>query len=221
MAGRGCLAPEYLDTLTNVYLFNEDDIFEEAVNPLNRHSTIRKELSMQRVGISYSFAKRIAQESSREVGLVVNARGGSAIDSWLKGSEDGYMEEALIRIKKAMKYGELKGIIWHQGEANCKYPDSYLIKFKKFVSDLRAELGCNDIPFIFGELSQWNWTNRVDGTEPFNKMLRRAAEEIDNSYCVSSKGLAPMKDETDPHFSSLSQIIFGNRYADVILRRVH
>ena len=217
MAGRGYLEPMYMDTLNGVYLLNSGDVFEEAVNPFNRYSSIRKELPMQRVSISYAFAKRMAEESGREIGLVVNARGGSAIESWGKGAKDGYFEEAVIRVKEAMKYGELKGIIWHQGEANYKSPESYLPKLKLLVETLRNELKSPDVPFIFGEISRWNWTKREGGTKPFNKMLRKATSEIDNSYCISSKGLTPMIDKDDPHFSAASQVIFGERYADVML----
>ena len=46
MAGRATLTPEIMDTLQNVYLLNDKGRFEPAVNPLNRYSTIRKEMSM-------------------------------------------------------------------------------------------------------------------------------------------------------------------------------
>lgn len=221
MAGRGYLEPKYMDTLTNVYLLNGEDNFEKAVNPLNRYSSIRKEMPMQRVGVSYSFAKKMAQESGKKIGLVVNARGGSAIESWSMDSKDGYLQEALVRVREAMKYGELKGIIWHQGEANSRFPDSYLPKLKELVSTLRKELNSPEIPFVLGEISRWNWTSYDEGTTLFNRMLRRAAKEIDNTYCISSKGLMPMLDETDPHFSSESQVILGERYADVMLDAVY
>ncbi len=217
MAGRGYLEPQYMDTLENVYLFNDSNCFEEAVNPLNRYSSIRKEISMQRVGIGYSFAKAVAREGGRRVGLVVNARGGSSIESWLSGSKDSLLEESLVRVKEAMRHGELRGIIWHQGEANSRYPDSYAAKLKELVSTLRRELNAPEIPFIFGEISRWNWTKNDAGTEPFNVVLNNASKEITNSYCVSSSGLTPLIDETDPHFCAASQEVFGERYARVML----
>ena len=50
MAGRATLTSEVMDTLQNVYLLNDKGSFEPAVNPLNRYSTIRKDMSMQRLG---------------------------------------------------------------------------------------------------------------------------------------------------------------------------
>ena len=93
MAGRATLTPEVMDTLQNVYLLNDKGNFEPAVNPLNRYSTVRKDLSMQRLGPAYGFAKEMTRKTKRPLGLVVNARGGSSINSWLKGSKDGYYEE--------------------------------------------------------------------------------------------------------------------------------
>lgn len=75
MAGRGYMSEEVLDTIPGVYLFNDRGQFEKAVNPLNRYSTIRKGMELQRVGPSYSFSKMIAVKTGRAVGLIVNARG--------------------------------------------------------------------------------------------------------------------------------------------------
>ena len=125
MAGRGKLSPEVMDTLQNVYLLNADGQFEPAVNPLNRYSTIGKGLSWQQVGPAYGFAKTMATKK-HPVGLIVNARGGSSIRSWVKNAKQsgGYYDEAIRRAKEAMKYGTLKAIIWHQGEADCHHPEA-------------------------------------------------------------------------------------------------
>ena len=119
MAGRGKLSPAVMDTMQNVYLLNAEDQFELAVNPLNRYSTIGRGLTGEYLGPVYSFAKAMASKK-HPVGLIVNARGGTSIRSWLKSTEKTgglYYNEALRRTKEAMKYGKLKAIIWHQGEA--------------------------------------------------------------------------------------------------------
>ena len=81
-----------------------------------------------------ALLKRWPDKTKRPVGLVVNARGGSSINSWLKGSKDGYYEEALSRIRIAMKQGGvLKAILWHQGEADCSNPEAYKQKLISLV----------------------------------------------------------------------------------------
>lgn len=221
MAGRAKLTPELMDTLPNVYLLNDKGDFEPAVNPLNRYSTVRKELSMQRLGPSYSFAKTLVQKTKRPIGLVVNARGGSSINSWLKGSKDGYYEEALSRIRIALKRGgTLKAILWHQGEANCANPDAYKVKLQSLISGFREDLGLPELPVVVGQISQWNWTKREEGTVPFNKMIRKVSTFIPYTDWVSTKGLDCYKDETDPHFGTNGQLLLGERYAEKVLRMI-
>ena len=219
MAGRATLTPEVMDTLQNVYLLNDKGNFEPAVNPLNRYSTVRKDLSMQRLGPAYGFAKEMARQTKRPVGLVVNARGGSSINYWLKGSKDGYYEEALSRVRIAMKQGGvLKAILWHQGEADCSNPEAYKQKLISLVKDLREDLGMPNLPVVVGQISQWNWTKREAGTVPFNQMIKKVSSFIPYSDWVSSKGLGWYKDEKDPHFNTEAQLLLGKRYAKKILK---
>ena len=219
MAGRATLTPEVMDTLQNVYLLNDKGNFEPAVNPLNRYSTVRKDLSMQRLGPAYGFAKEMARQTKRPVGLVVNARGGSSINSWLKGSKDGYYEEALSRVRIAMKQGGvLKAILWHQGEADCSNPEAYKQKLISLVKDLREDLGMPNLPVVVGQISQWNWTKREAGTVPFNQMIKKVSSFIPHSDWVSSKGLGWYKDEKDPHFNTEAQLLLGKRYARKVLK---
>lgn len=219
MAGRAALTPEVMDTLQNVYLLNDKGCFEPAVNPLNRYSTIRKNLSMQRLGPSYAFAKEITQALHRPVGLVVNARGGSSINSWAKGSKDGYYEETLARVRIALKQGGvLKAILWHQGEADCADPKAYEQKLALLIKNLREDLAMPQLPVIVGQISRWNWTKREQGTDPFNKMIKKVSSFVPYSDWVSTKGLDCYKDETDPHFGTKGQLILGKRYAAKVLK---
>lgn len=215
MAGRGLMDAGAADTLRSVYLFNGDG-FERAAEPMNRYSTVRKELGMQRVGPVGSFAARYAEVTGAPVGVVVNARGGSSIDEWLPGSETDYLAKAVERIRAAGDWGDVAAVLWHQGEADSAHPERYEAKLRRLVGILRTELGNPSLPVVFGEIAHWNWTNRVEGTAPFNAMLRSL--HIPHTACVSAEGLAPMKDETDPHFSAASQRELGRRYAEALLK---
>lgn len=210
MAGRGYITDNYKSSLKNVYLLTPTGSMEPARNPLNKYSTVRKSLKMQGVGPAYSFAKSMTEKTGHPIGLVVNARGGSSINSWLKGAEDDYYGEALARVRQAMKFGMLKGIIWHQGESDSREPQVYMEKLQKLVADLRNDLGNDKLPFIVGEIAEW----RANGTSgAFNEMLRTVPAHIPYSACVSSQELIPLINENDPHFSADSQIILGRRYA--------
>ena len=225
MAGRGKLSPEVMDTLRNVYLLNAEDKFEPAVNPLNRYSTIGKGFGWQQLGPAYGFAKEMATKK-HPIGLIVNARGGSSIRSWVKNAKQsgGYYDEAVRRTKEAMKYGTLKAIIWHQGEADCHHSEAYREKITQLMTDLRNDLGMPDLPVVVGQIAQWNWTRKPhipEGTKPFNDMIKEISAFLPHSACVSSEGLTPLKDETDPHFDAASQIILGRRYAKEVKKLIN
>lgn len=214
MAGRAVLPSELTDTLDNVFLLNSDGVFEKAVNPLNRYSNIRKDISMQRLSPAYEFGITISRLTKSDVGLVVNARGGSSINSWIKGSKDGYYEKTLSRIREAMKYGEVKAVLWHQGETDCADYDKYMAKLQKLITDLRTDLGMENLPVVVGQISRWDgWTKRPEGTKAFNEMITTVTDFIPNSGFVTSEGIKPYKDEFDPHFDTGGQLILGKRYA--------
>lgn len=159
MAGRGTLTEETSGAIPDVYLFNDRNEFEKATNPLNRYSTIRKELKMQGVGPAYSFAKTMATQTGRKIGLVVNARGGSSIQSNLPG-----------------------------------------------------------FFFVAGEIAFWAPNGQAsENIRAFNEMISHISDFIPNTACVSSEGLMPLIDYSDPHFCTDSQIVLGERYAQKVL----
>lgn len=222
MAGRGYMIEGDEDIIhENVFILDDKGGIVPARNPLNQYSSVRKDMSMQRVCPGLGFAQKMAKKTGRKILLVVNARGGTSLSQWTKGeSGDGYYEEAVRRTKQAMNYGTLKAILWHQGCGDAKRYDVYMDKLSAFVASLRAELGA-DVPFIAGELGQWR-----PGVADFNAMIRTISENIPDSDWVSSRGCAPIvtkksngkPDLKDPHFDRKSQIVLGKRYADKVLK---
>lgn len=212
MAGRGTLSSEYLDTLNNVFLLTPHAGMEPAMNPLNKYSNIRKALKMQQIGPGYEFSKKIVSVTGVPIGLVVNARGGSSINSWVKGSNDKYYEMTMVRMKAALKWGTLKAILWHQGESDSKQPEIYMKKLSNMVENFRNDLGNPKLFFEAGELAYWRKESAL-----FNAMIRTISTSIPNSAWVSAEGLTPLINISDPHFDASSQLILGERYAEKVL----
>lgn len=213
MAGRGTLSTEYLDTLANAYLMTPNAIMEPAINPLNKYSNIRKVLKMQQIGPGYEFSKKIVSITGATIGLVVNARGGSSINSWVKGSKDQYYEKTLGRMKDALKWGTLKAILWHQGESDSNQSGTYMNKLSDMVTNFRTDLGYPKVLFVAGELAYWRKESKQ-----FNMMIRTISINIPNSTWVSAEGLTPLINNTDPHFDASSQLLLGERYAEKVLQ---
>lgn len=232
MAGRGTLLEEdKTRELNGVWLLNGSDEPEPAVNPLNKYSTVRKGLSMQGVNPGTGFGEKLAEVTGRKVLLVVNALGGSNINKWVKDATEiedresigkgtlKLFDEAVRRAKEAQKYGELKAVLWHQGEANAgsqENVDAYMGQLKGFIADLREALGIPGLPFIAGEIAHWADTRYGYN---FNAMLRGITDpgNVPNSALISSEGAGQLKNDSDPHFSRDGQILIGRRYADKVI----
>ena len=85
MAGRGDMFPEdTLSAIKHAYILDGNDEIIPAKAPLNIYSTIRKRANMQKINPAYSFARTVTKKSKNDILLVVNARGGSSLDQWLK-----------------------------------------------------------------------------------------------------------------------------------------
>lgn len=229
MAGRGVFAPaDTLSPLEGVYLLDDRGEPVPAVEPLNRYSTIRKAMHVQGMSLSHGFAEQARARTGRRILLVVNARGGSSLDQWMPDAPQGFFstsasedadrrgqampsfyDEAVRRTRQALEYGELKAILWHQGESDSDSLKvaTYLPKLSRFVAALRTDLGVGEeVPFIAGQIQP-----RHENARFFNPVISRVAEVIPNSFCISSEGL-----ETNPdnlHFTRDSQLELGRRYA--------
>ena len=205
MAGRAKFSKEEEGAISGCFLLNSENRWEPAKNPLNRYSTIRKGLNMQKMNPGYYFARTmLAKKKDLSLGLVVNAKGGTKIEQWVKGTK--FYKDAIKRTKEAQKTGTLKGILWHQGESNQKNPDGYLEKMKALITDLRKDLGVKDLPFVAGQ---------VKDVPKINEQIAELPEAVKNTSYVSSEGLTT---QDRWHFDSKSMKIMGERYAEEMLK---
>lgn len=220
-----------LDTISlkDVYLFNDKAQWEPARNlswnGMNRYSTVKRR-PIQLFGPAYSFGRKLSDYTDRKIGLVVNARGATRVEWWQKGysgdRDFDLYEEAVARTKAALASqpgARLKGILWHQGEADNAETRSpfYMERLQALVNDLRKDFGDPHIPFIAGEVGKWN--NRGLRVNP---QIHKIKKEIPYADWVSSDGLTSINlAKNDPHFDNYSQRVLGGRYADKVVQLVY
>jgi hypothetical protein len=208
-----------LNPIDKGYFLNSSNLFEQANNPLARYSTVKNANDLLQLGPSYSFAKTISAITPNSLGLIINPKGGSSINSWLKegnGSQaDTLYAPTMKRAIEAKKWGEYKAILWHQGEADMADTTTYKTKLIKFVSELRNDLGDTQLLFVAGQIGQW----RTD-TNPFNSMITRISTLIPNSSYASSNGLTNNVGDVW-HFDRPSQIALGERYAAIVKNAIY
>ena len=207
------------DPMENIYLLTPKGGMEISSNPMNKYSNIRKDLSVQGMGPHYQFALTMRDSlPENTVGMVVNALGGSSITQWYKPGTTLY-DATIMRVETARKWGEFKGIIWHQGESDKGHAaDDNFVTYKNrlqtMVTNLRKDLGNDSIWFIVGELSP------KEDQAAFNQnVIQAVSSYIDYSDYASSEGCTLLSDNT--HFDETSVKKLGQRYAERMLEHVY
>ncbi|WP_437276554.1 sialate O-acetylesterase [Sorangium sp. So ce375] len=165
------------------------------------------------IGPGDYFSKTIldhypAQDS---VGLVPSAISGEKVETFMKVGGAKY-SWILSRAKAAQEIGGvIEGILFHQGESNCGDP-AWPGKVKTLVSDLRADLGIGDVPFLAGELLHSGSCAR------HNSLVNQLPGMITKAYAVSAQGLAiDPADTWNLHFGHDAQVTLGTRYAETMI----
>jgi hypothetical protein len=215
MAGRGVMELQDVDPAANIYTLAQDLTWKPAADPLHFDKP-----DIAGVGLGRSFAKRLARERPGVgIGLIPAAFGGTSLKEW---SPDGELfQDAVRRARAAMQSGRLRGILWHQGEADSattELASSYRERFGEFITALRKELNAPDIPVVVGALGEFVY-ERKGNPQPFarivNSQLASVPARVPFSAFVSSAGLVHKGDEI--HFDSASLRELGRRYAVAFL----
>jgi len=217
MAGRGKQSPEYQISNDRLLKLSAKDTWEPATEPLHFDHLA---LAGQTTGLGMSFARIMAEKDPDiVVGVIPCAVGGTPLSRWVKGAD--LYEEAVRRAKLAIKDGTLKGILWHQGETDAKNEKasmSYGERLKTMISDLRADLGAGDVPFVAGELGEY-LEKRTEKKFPFWQDINRQLAELQKSVpkmgVADSSGLGDKGDLL--HFNTPALREFGKRYATELM----
>jgi hypothetical protein len=213
MAGRGKV--EATDTLTHprVYMLNREMNWVLARDPIHFDKPIAG------AGLGLTFGKEMADRNSNvRIGLIPCAKGGSSINQWFKDSlhleTNTYpYNEMIVKAKKAMSDGVLKGILWHQGESDTQTKssvDSYPVKFKAMLDSLKADLNLSSVPVVIGEMGYFYYI-REPLAEALNTVLNQIALTNNCIDIVRAEGLDHKGDTI--HFNSESLREMGRRYA--------
>jgi hypothetical protein len=218
MAGRGRVEAEDRATDPRLHMLDRDERWVPAADPMHFDKPIAG------VGPGHSFGLAVAAaEPGETIGLVPAAVGGSAITSWVPGgvhAETGAhpYDDAIHRARAALRDGELKAILWHQGEsdANPQAAPLYAQRLRELIERFRNDLGAPDVPVLIGELGRFAGKPWDAPHVQIDSALRQVAAEVPNVVYVSSEGLEDRGDTL--HFSAAAARAFGRRYAEAYLR---
>ncbi len=216
MAGRAKMEAVDKVPIKGAFLWNiKKKKWEPALPPYNRYSPHAKKPSMQRLNPGPSFVREyIKANPGVSVGIIRPVRGGTRIEHWKKGETKPWslFDTAVKATREALKAGgELKGILWHQGEGNSsptrvpKYP----AQLKQLIADFRADFKEQNLPFVFSQIGQFNPEYAA-----FNKMITQQSKAISQTACIVTDNL---KNRDKAHFNTDGQRALGKRYAKAML----
>lgn len=213
MAGRGLVTSDRLEPIPGVMALQQDGSWGDAIDPLHWDKRIAG------VSVARSFARAYMRENPGvTVGFIPAACGGSPLEAWV----DGYyylptksypLEDALARTRGVLWRGELKAVLWHQGESDSrperalKYEDRLTVLIDRF----RTEFGDPDLPFLVGQLGKFDGSEWSDSRKQVDQIQRRIAASDKRVGFVSSEGLDSKEDRV--HFDADALDAFGARYA--------
>ena len=216
MAGRGIVEDQDTRPRLGLFSLDEENRWTPAMDPVHFDKP-----DIAGVGPGLTFGRIMAGgdlDARRFTGLVPCAFGGTPLSRWEKGGD--LYEGAVARCRAAMRDGTLKGVLWHQGECDAQDADAaktYGDRLVQMVTDLRADLGCGDVPFVAGRLGPFlAGREGITHFELVNSQLASLPDRIANAACVSADGLTPKEDGV--HFDAPSARDLGRRYAEAVKR---
>jgi len=175
------------------------------------------------VGPGDYFGKTLAAHyPNATIGLVPCAISGVDIDMFRKGVTSarraefrippddhwgGAYEWVLERARLAQQSGVIRGIIFHQGESDTGQA-VWVEKVKGMVTDLRADLGLGEVPFLAGEVLHGGCC------DSHNLIVSQLPSQITNAFVISASGLVGAD---TAHFDLAGQREFGTRYGRTML----
>jgi hypothetical protein len=217
MAGRGAVDEESKKIDPRILMLTKELQWQPAADPLHFDKPVAG------VGPGLAFAKSIAEKSPGiRIGLIPCAVGGTSIKLWVPEGFDKFTKtrpyaDMLERVKVAQREGVLKGIIWHQGEADRNATDAYAGLLSELIERMRTDCGA-EVPFVAGEISSFQ-SQTEDLTLRLNAAIHSLEGRVKRYGWVSSEGLNHKGDQI--HYDSASARILGVRFADKIVTIAH
>ncbi len=222
MAGRGEVAEEDRRVHPRLLMLDKEGNWQPATEPL--HFDKPKVIG---VGPGKAFGVTLLEELPEDVtiGLVPCAVGGTSIVSWEPGGYDKSTnthpyDDMLKRCQLAAKSGVFKGVLWHQGEGDSGpgRAEEYETRLHQLIERLRSEFANPQLPFVAGQLGQFEGIKWSAGRKKVNQAHQQLPEKVPHTGFAPSDKLVHKGDKV--HFDAESSRELGRRFARKYLELV-
>lgn len=212
MAGRGTVEAQDKTPHPRVLMLSKAGEWVPAIDPMHFDKPSAG------VGLGKTFGQLYAEaHPDVTVGLIPCAVGGSHIDAWQPGvfyapTKSYPWDDMLKRTQLALKAGTLKGILWHQGEADStdKLAPGYEAKLHDLIARMRKQVGSPETPFFAGQLGKFAdapWDAFKTQVDAVHQAL---PTKVPHTAFVSAEGLGHRGDKV--HFDSPAYRELGKRF---------
>lgn len=152
---------------------NETEALETDIEIKRNWQTCSPESSLFFSATAYFFGKELQAEIGVPIGLVLSARAGTGMGSWMSRetiesndiTKAAYIDKTydlgMSKLYNGMIHPlhqmPVKGVIWFQGEYETSHHlgDEFEEVFKVLIASWRTAWNQGDFPFIFAQLSGW------------------------------------------------------------------
>lgn len=171
------------------------------------------EIPAGRVGFGVTFAKRLADATSRSVLLIPGARGDTSFtpkngytwDGEDRSTRVNLYRQAVAAIDAALaRYpgSEVAAVLWHQGETDVPLmsPTTYQGKLDGLIADLRRRYGA-DTPIVLGQMVPEEMERSGKPYDGIDAVHRDTPNRLHRTAFVPGPRSA-FNSETDRHYSA-------------------
>jgi len=217
MSGRGLVEPQDTIPSKRILTINKNDEIIVAKEPVHFYEPTVKGLDC-----GLSFSKTMIQHlpDSISILLIPTAIGGSKISEWLNDSihrNISLLTNFKEKVELGKKYGQVKGILWHQGESDA-HPVNIPLHSKRLCDlfeKFREVVGNKNLPVLIGELGSYSKSN--GNWIKINKQINSYVRTDKNSLVIKTADLSDRGDKV--HFNSEGQRTMGKRFAKRYIKK--
>ncbi|MCW3108893.1 MAG: axe1-6A [Segetibacter sp.] len=217
MAGRGFVEPKDTVPSKRVLTINANGQLVLAKEPLHFY-----EPTMAGLDCGLSFGKNLIKHigDSISILLIPTAVGGSSISQWLGDSVHRnvrLLSNFRKKVEIGKKYGQIKAILWHQGESDANENDytQYQQRLSGLFKTFRNITGNDTLPVLIGELGSYSKDDKY--WKLINREIYNYTLNDNNSVAILTHDLKDKGDKV--HFNSKGQRKLGKRFAEAYTKK--
>ena len=230
MDGRGMvskLSDEQQKPIDQAIIFYRNEkISSDGWQPLEPGFSLppkyRGKLPSPTFGLEIGFARAILKTQPEiKLALIKGSKGGTNLRADWKPGVNGnkasqgpqyrdFIETIQLATAELTKRGDtftIRGLLWHQGEADKKLSlKGYARRLNTLIDRIREDVGVSDLPVVVGEVFD---NGKRDSVREATQSVAKASLTVGLATCEGTTTIDP-----GTHFDAASQLLMGERYAE-------